>query len=73
MAEDLSDHIRDSAAQPAEASVDGQSAKQHPLRHQIEADRYLQSRQASRRKGLIKKILWLRRSRYATNRPLLQI
>jgi hypothetical protein len=60
VAEDLSDNIRDSAAQPAEASVDGQSAKQHSLRDQIAADRYLESRQASRRKGLSIKILRLR-------------
>ncbi|MEX1016024.1 MAG: hypothetical protein WDZ31_04690 [Phycisphaeraceae bacterium] len=59
MAEDLSDTIRDNASQPAEASVDGQSAKQHPLRDQIEADRYLQSSQASRRKGLPFKIFRL--------------
>ena len=60
MAEDLSDNIRDNAVQPAEASVDGQSAKQHSLRDQIEADRFLQSRQASRRKGLPIKILRLK-------------
>jgi len=56
MSESLEQTIKDNADQPAEASVDGQSAKQHPLRDQIAADRYLQSKQASRKKGLPIKI-----------------
>jgi len=33
-------------------SDDGQSVDQHPMRDQIEADRYLESKQATRRRGL---------------------
>ena len=50
--EDLTQTIRDNAAAPAEATVDGRSAKQHPLPDQIAADKYLASKQASRKKGL---------------------
>ena len=48
--QDLTETIRENAAAPAEATVDGRSAKQHPLPDQIEADRYLASKQAARRK-----------------------
>lgn len=41
MPESLKPTIRENAAAPAEASVDGQTVRQHPLRDQIEADRYL--------------------------------
>lgn len=51
MAEDLQQSIRDNAVAPAEASVDGQSVKQHSLPDQIATDRYLASKTASR-KGL---------------------
>lgn len=51
MPDDLTQTIRDNAAAPAEASVDGQSVKQQPLPDQIEADRYLASKQAAK-KGL---------------------
>ncbi|MBX3751878.1 MAG: hypothetical protein KF897_17505 [Opitutaceae bacterium] len=47
-APDLDQAIRDNAAQPAKASVDGQTVEQHPLKDQIEADRYLASKQAAR-------------------------
>ena len=43
--------IRDSASQPAKASVDGQSVEQHPLKDQIEADRYLASKEAAKSKS----------------------
>lgn len=49
---DLSQTIRDNAAAPAEVTVDGRSAKQHPLPEQIAADKYLASKQATRKKGL---------------------
>lgn len=46
------DHtIRDNASQPAKASVDGQTVEQHSLKDQIEADRYLSSKEAAK-KGL---------------------
>ena len=51
-APNLNQTIRDNAAQPAKASVDGQSVEQHPLKDQIEADRYLASKEAARKPGL---------------------
>ena len=51
-AANLDQTIRDNAAQPAKASVDGQSVEQHPLKDQIEADRYLASKDAARKPGL---------------------
>lgn len=47
---DIEQALRDNATGPAEASVDGQSVKQHPLRDQIEADRHLASKGAAKRK-----------------------
>ncbi|MEM6503899.1 MAG: hypothetical protein AAF711_00380 [Planctomycetota bacterium] len=44
--------IRDNASGPAKASVDGQSVEQHGLADQIAADRYLASKQATRKAGL---------------------
>ena len=44
--------LREAAEQPAKATVDGQSVEQHPLRDQIEADRYLASKDAARKPGL---------------------
>ena len=44
--------LREAARQPAKASVDGQSVEQHPLKDQIEADRYLASKDAARKPGL---------------------
>jgi len=41
---ELHEKIAENAVQPAEASADGTSAKQHSLRDQIAADRYLASR-----------------------------
>ena len=52
MPEELEQAIKENAAGPAKASVDGQSVEQHPLREQIEADRYLAGKEAVRRKGL---------------------
>jgi len=50
--QDLEQAIRDNASQPAKAAVDGQSVEQHPLKDQIEADRYLASKDAARKPGL---------------------
>lgn len=52
MGDELTDNIRDNAASPAKASVDGQSVEQHGLADQIAADRYLASKQATRKPGL---------------------
>jgi len=50
MPDELEQAIKDNAAGPARAAVDGQSVEQHSLRDQIEADRYLASKEAVRRK-----------------------
>lgn len=49
---DLEKTIRRNAKSPAKASGDACSIEQHPLKDQIEADRYLASKKASRSKGL---------------------
>ncbi len=48
MADDLEQNIRDNAAGPKRASGDSGSMEQHSLPDQIEADRYLASRGATR-------------------------
>ncbi|MEX2388788.1 MAG: hypothetical protein WD534_12995 [Phycisphaeraceae bacterium] len=48
MPENLDSTIRTNVEGPAEASVDGQSVKQHRVADQIEADRYLASKQAAK-------------------------
>ena len=52
MPEDLTDQIRDNAAGPKAAKGDAASMEQHPLRDQIEADRYLASKKAAGGSGL---------------------
>jgi hypothetical protein len=52
MAEDLDDTIRESAAKPRRASGDSGSVEQHGLGDQIAADKYLESKKASRATGL---------------------
>jgi hypothetical protein len=52
MVDDLEQTIRDNAKAPAKATGDSGSVEQHPLRDQIEADRYLNSKKAAKRKGL---------------------
>jgi len=52
MTEDLDSPIRDNASGPAKASADGTSMEQHRLGDQIAADKYLESKKASRVKGL---------------------
>jgi len=50
MAKETQDAISQNAQGPAEASGDGQSMRQHNLRDQVAADRYLSSRDATRRR-----------------------
>jgi hypothetical protein len=49
MAEDLTNTIKQNAQGPESASADGVQVKQHNLRDQIEADKYLAGRDAVRR------------------------
>jgi hypothetical protein len=55
MADDLEDTIRQNAQGPAKAAGDAGSVEQHKLSEQIEADKYLASKEAakSKRRGLI--------------------
>jgi len=55
MAEELDETIRQNAQGPAKAAGDAGSVEQHKLTDQIEADRYLASKQAakSKRRGLV--------------------
>ena len=55
MADDLANTIRDNAQGPAKAAGDAGSVEQHKLSDQIEADRYLASKDAARSKkrGLV--------------------
>ncbi|MBP7748448.1 MAG: hypothetical protein KA383_20220 [Phycisphaerae bacterium] len=48
MPEEIASAIREAAQQPAEVAVDGQTVKQQPLPDQIEADRYLASKEAAK-------------------------
>jgi hypothetical protein len=52
VADDLEQTIRDNAQGPAKASGDSGSMEQHPLRDQVEADRYLSSKKAAKSKSL---------------------
>lgn len=52
MSEPLSESIRDNAAGPKRASGDSGSVEQHSLKDQIAADKHLESKKASRSKGL---------------------
>jgi len=52
MPEPLDDTIRDNAKGPKKASGDAGSVEQHDLTDQIEADRYLNSKNAVKKKGL---------------------
>ena len=52
MTEDLDNSIKQNAEGPAKASGDSGSVEQHKLSEQIAADKYLESRKASRAKGL---------------------
>ena len=50
MSDDLEDNIRDNAKAPARASNDSGSMEQHNLKDQIEADKYLASKAATKSK-----------------------
>ena len=52
MAEPLDTAIQESAAGPRKAAGDSGSMEQHSLPDQIAADKYLESKKASRSKGL---------------------
>ena len=47
MADDLRDTIKQNAEGPESAEADGVKTKQHSLRDQIEADKYLASKDAA--------------------------
>ena len=49
MADDLEQTIRENAQGPAEARSDSVSMRQHDLKDQVEADRYLASKDAVRK------------------------
>ena len=49
MSEDLEQTIRDNAAGPKRARGDSSEMEQHSLAEQIEADRYLSSKQAMKK------------------------
>jgi len=51
VAEQLDQTIRDNAQGPAKASGDSGSMEQHKLADQIEADRYLNSKDAAKSKS----------------------
>ncbi len=50
MADELDTAIRENAEGPAKASGDAGSVEQHKLTEQIEADRYLASKEATKSK-----------------------
>lgn len=52
MAEELDEAIKSNAQGPKQASADGVNVQQHSLPEQIAADKYLESKRASRAKGL---------------------
>ncbi len=52
MTEELDTVIQENAAGPRKASGDSGSIEQHSLHDQIAADKYLESKKASRSKGL---------------------
>jgi len=52
MSEELHNSIKTNAAGPRKASGDSGSVEQHSLTDQIAADKYLESKNASRAKGL---------------------
>ncbi|MFA6717279.1 MAG: hypothetical protein WCS27_18005 [Victivallaceae bacterium] len=48
---ELEEKIRDNASGPKSAESDGQKVEQHSLTDQIEADRYLNSKQAMKKRA----------------------
>ncbi|MGE4157620.1 MAG: hypothetical protein AB7F75_00820 [Planctomycetota bacterium] len=51
MADDLKDKIKENAEGPKRARGDSGEVEQHDLKDQIEADRYLNSKKAMKKKG----------------------
>jgi len=49
---DLDNTIEENATGPKKASGDSGSVEQHPLKDQIEADKYLAAKKAAQAKGL---------------------
>ncbi|HEX4131458.1 MAG TPA: hypothetical protein VHZ24_15570 [Pirellulales bacterium] len=49
MSDDLADAIRQNAQGPARAQGDAGSVEQHPLSDQIEADKYLAAKDATKK------------------------
>jgi len=49
---DIDNTIKDNAAGPRKASGDSGAVEQHGLADQVAADKYLESKKASRSKGL---------------------
>ena len=49
---ELSETIKESAGGPKRVTSDGVSVEQHSLAEQIEADKYFESKKATRKKGL---------------------
>jgi len=52
MAENLDNTIHENAVGPRKATGDSGSIEQHPIDDQIAADKYLESKKASRARGL---------------------
>jgi len=52
MPNDLDQNIKDNASGPKRAQGDSGSVEQHGLKDQVEADRYLNSKAAAKKKGL---------------------
>lgn len=52
MSDELDQEIRENAGGPKRARGDSGEIEQHPLPDQIEADRYLASKQAARARGM---------------------
>lgn len=48
----LDQKIKDNASGPKSAESDGQKVEQHSIKDQIEADRYLNSKQAMKRRTI---------------------
>lgn len=59
MTENLEQNIRDNVAGPRKASGDSGSVEQHALNEQIAVDKYLESKRASRSRGLGVKLIKL--------------
>jgi len=60
--ENLEDSIRENAAGPKSAEVDGQKVERHPLPDQIAADEYLAKKKVMRGRGTGLKITQMHHS-----------